>query len=386
MSSYHSSFSYLNKNSKDNFNWLIVHFEADQGEVDSYMSQEQIFAAMYNGKRRLLYGTKYNSTANIKITVIKQNQSDFSVAECRDAYRWLTGNPMASWLKLYAGDKLQYEFLCTVQDVKPQKLDARTVGLNIYFESVSPWAYSPLQTIKCAFGQGLLVTDDGILTKGDDALLNITSQGILYNGTDGGAGLFQFENNGTIYVDNATRLQIDNKSDDLYTYISLNTTFTNNSSDYLSIKNTTLNEETLITGISTNETIRFDSEQFIISDIPNKIFSNNFNFVWPRLAPGINEFVISGTGSGQIEFTYRYPIKIGDCAIDVYVPNDDSCGCPDNTEYGTIAWSDIVGTPDTLSGYGITDAYTIIEVDNKIENVEITEKELNNMLNDVLGE
>lgn len=386
MSSYHSSFSYLNKNSKDNFNWLIVHFEADQGEVDSYMSQEQIFADMYNGKRRLLYGTKYNSTANIKITVIKQNQSDFSVAECRDAYRWLTGNPMASWLKLYAGDKLQYEFLCTVQDVKPQKLDARTVGLNIYFESISPWAYSPLQTIRCVFGQGLSITNDGILTKGDNALLNITSQDVLYNGTDGGAGLFQFENDGTIYVDNATRLQIDNKSDDLYTYIILNTTFVNNNSDKLSIKNITLNEETLITEISANETIRFDSEQFIISDVPNKIFSNNFNFVWPRLAPGINEFVISGTGSGQIEFAYRYPIKIGDCAIDVYIPNDDNCGCPDNTAYGTISWSDIANTPDTLSGYGIVDAYTTIEVDNKIENIEVIERELNNMLNDVLGE
>lgn len=386
MSSYHSNFSYLNKNSKDDFGWLIVHFEADQGEMDSGLSQEQVYADMYNGKRRLLYGTKYNSTASIKITVIKQNQSDFSVAECRDAYRWLTGNPMASWLQLYAGDKLQYEFLCTVQDVKPQKLDARTVGLNIYFESTSPWAYSPPQTIQCSFGQGLSVIDDGVLTKGDDTLLNITSQGVLYNGIEGGAGLFQIESDGTIYVDNSIRLQIDNKSDDLYTYITLNTTFINHDSDYLSIENITLNETTLITNMNINETIKFDSEQFIISDIPNKIFSNNFNFVWPRLAPGINEFVISGTGSGRIEFTYRYPIKIGDCAIDVYIPNDDACGCPDNTEYGTISWNDIVETPDTLAGYGIKDAYTTIQVDNKIENIEITEKALNDMLDDVLGE
>ena len=66
MSSYHSSFSYLNKNSREDMHWLIVHFDADQGETDSYLSQEQIYTDSYNGTRRMLYGTKWNAVANIE--------------------------------------------------------------------------------------------------------------------------------------------------------------------------------------------------------------------------------------------------------------------------------------------------------------------------------
>ena len=325
MSSYHSSFSYLNKNSSKDMHWLIVHFDADQGETDSYLSQEQVYTDSYNGARRILYGTKWNAVANVKITVIKQNRSDFTEAECRSAYRWLTGKPTASYLDLYAGESLRYSFLGTVQDVKPQKLDARTVGLNIYFESVSPWAWSPSQTVRCDFGQALSVDVDGILNKGD-TYLGVTSNGVLYNGSSGGYGLFELTNDNVAYIDNSTTLQIDNQSDDLYTYITLDAVIQNNNSDYIFIHNKTLNEETVITGMSANEKITLSANQFILSDVPNKIFGNTFNFIWPRLAPGINNIVVGGTGSGSLEFTYRYPIKIGDCVIDVYV-SDDKCGC-----------------------------------------------------------
>ena len=76
-------------------------------------------------------------------------------------------------------------------------------------------------------------------------------------------------------------------------------------------------EETKIIGMSDKENILLSSEQFITSDIPNKIFGNNFNFVWPRLAPGMNTFSISGSGAANVQFTYRYPMKIGDNTIDV---------------------------------------------------------------------
>lgn len=370
--------------------WLIVHFDADEGETDSYLSQEQIYTDSYNGARRILYGTKWNAVATIKITVIKQNKSDFTEAECREAYKWLTGKPTASYLDLYAGDSLRYSFLGTVQDVKPQKLDARTVGLNIYFESVSPWALSPQQTLKCDFGQSLSVSN-GVLRKGSgDARLGVTSDGVLYNGTSGGSGLFEITNNSIVYIDNSVSLEVDNLSDDLYTYITLNTFIVNNNSDYISIKNTTLNEETIIEDMSENEEITLSANQFIVSDVPNKTFGQTFNFVWPRLAPGINNLVISGSGSASLEFTYRYPIKIGDCAIDVYV-SGDQCGCPDNTDYGFVSWHDITETPTTVAGYGITDVYTEAEIDNKLNNINIgnnisiNQADLNEMLDDILG-
>jgi hypothetical protein len=324
MSSYHSSFTYLNRNSKNDLGWIIASFDSDNGEMDSYLSQEQIYTDSHRGTKRLLYGTRYNSVSTVRITVIKCGGSDFSVEECRSAYRLLTGNPVASWLDLYIGDELQYSFLGTVQDVKPYKMDARTIALVIYFESVNPWAYSPIQTLECSFGQALSVNDGVVDASIDTVSLSVDANGVLYSDNN----LFRVTNDGTAYIDNSVTLQIYNKTDDLYTYIYPNVVFSNNNSDYVTIKNTTLNEETIITNMNVNEIITLSSGQFIISDIRNKIFGDNFNFVWPRLAPGLNNIIIDGSGSGRIDFTYRYPIKIGDCAIDTNMYYDgSSCEC-----------------------------------------------------------
>ena len=404
MSSYHSNFDYLNKNSKDDFNLLITHFDADSGETESYLIQEQVYTPSHNGAKRMLYGTKWTSVATIKITVIKQNRSDFSVSDCRQIYRWLTGNPAANWLDLYANGKLQYSFLCTVQDVKPQKLDARTIGLNIYFESLHPWAYSPVQKAGTSFGQALTM-ENGILMKTEESLTT-NNAGILNNGTN---ATFDVTEDGVIYIDNSTMLLFDESmgiSDELYSNINLSVKFTNINSDHLIIKNETLYEATNgadglteIVNMADGEVIELTPEQLIISDVPGKVFGDSFNFVWPKLMPGANKITVSGTGSGKIELTYRYPIKIGDCAIDVYTSGGEDCNCSDNTTYGVVSWDDIADTPTTLGGYGITDAYTITEVDTKIENIEISgggggtigdlkidEAELNQMLDDVLGD
>lgn len=323
MSSYHSSFSYLDKNSNTDFKWLIVHFDADNGETDGFMTQEQVFDETYRGTKRIVYGTKWTSVAEIKITVIKQDRTDFTVQECRDAYRWLAGNNQASWLKLYSSEKPQCEFLVTNADVKPQKLDSRTVGLNIYFESVSPWAYSPIQTRDYVINQKLSVSDDGVLTTGNPNTIKIDGDGVLYNNGQE----FSVDNYGAVYIDNTSPLTIDNQSDDLYTYVYLDTIFINGTCDSLSIKNSTLDEETRISGLVDNEVITLSAGQFIMSNVSyNKIFGNDFNWTWPRLGPGENKFVIDGNGEGTLQFTYRYPIKIGDCAIDIDA-YDSKIGC-----------------------------------------------------------
>ena len=391
MSSYHSSFKFLDKKSDEDFGWMIVHFEVDEGESDSYLSQEQVYTDSHNGSRRLLYGTKWDEVATVKITVMKQNQSDFTEIECRNAYKWLTGNPNASYLDLYLGDTIRYSFLGTVQNVKPQKLDARTIGLNIYFESVSPWAYSAVQTFGRSFGQLLSVDSNGTLMKGDmyDTSLNITKAGALYNSTRGNQSAFQFAPDGTVFLDNSTSMQIDNQSDDLYSFVILNTVLNNVDSDYISIRNKTLNEETIISNMSVNENIILSSGQFIISDIPNKIFGKNFNYVWPKLAPGINEIVIDGTGALNVIFTYRYPIKIGDCAIDIG-NFEQQCACDSSTSDGHIHWNNIIDTPNTIAGYGINDAYTMQDIDDKFANVgtgsgtTVDKDALYQMLDDIL--
>jgi len=451
VSSYHSSFTYNGKNSAKDQNLIIASFEPDTGFTDSFLSMDVVSEDYYDGTKRYTYGSKYNKTATITITVIKCDGSSFLLQDVRSNLKWLTGSRIDSWLDCYVGDKIIYSFLGRVTDVQQQKMDARTIGLAITFTSVSPWAYSPKQFVEYSLGEkmfvideDLLVDDDGILNnkknetlffvnddgvmynnisnddnlfyisndgvvytggilnKGDDVpCLNADENGVLYNNTPGESDEFNITNDGVIYINNIINMQIDNQSDDLYTYINLDTKYINETNyassgnHYLSIKNKTLDEETTISAISSKEMITLSSEQFIISDVPHKIFGDGFNFVWPRLAPGVNEFTLYSSSKGTVQFAYRYPMKVGDCAMDIDVYGDCICcgDYPDNGNNnftGTISWDNVTDTPTTIEGYGITDAYTISEVDDKLQNVDgtvntnINEQELNDMLASVL--
>jgi hypothetical protein len=104
----------------------------------------------------------------------------------------------------------------------------------------------------------------------------------------------------------------------------------------------------------------------ITSDKPTKTFGNDFNFVFPRLIPGENEFIINGTG--ELTFQYIAPVKLGDIAIDlnsIYEPIEDEEG---NLKVTTLDWSRVSNTPNTLAGYDIRDAYTKEEIDNMVLN------------------
>jgi hypothetical protein len=329
MSSYHSSFKYLNKKSDEDFGWIISHFDPDNGETDSYLSQDQVYTDSYNGHKRTLYGTKYNTVANVKITVIKQDGSDFSLGDCRSAYRWLTGNPEASWMDLYIGDEVKYRLLCTIQDVKPQKMDARTIGLNIYCESLSPWAYSPMQTVTQSF--------------------------------DGG---------GTI--------EINNESDDMYSFVYPKVTFSNRTTDYVfRIANTTTGETTEVNQLVANEVITLESNQLITSDKPNKIFGSTFNFIWPRFKAGVNNLNI--TGQGDITFEYYYPIKMGDCAQNINIVRDPICDDFNNIQVDTLPFARISDLPTTLKEHNIQDAYTKLEVDSVLQSYELTSNKISDI-------
>ena len=277
MSSYHSSFTY-NKNSSKNFQCAILHFDADSGESDSGLSQEQVYTESYNGTKRILYGTRYNSVPTFKIALIKQDFTEFSLEECRNIYKWLTGNNQADWLELYVMDEMKYRFLCTIQDVKPYKLDARTVGLIVYCESISPWAYSQTQIIE-------------------------------------------------EQIDGQISILINNESDDRHTFIYPKIIYKNVSGSSLEIINNDTGEKTSISDLSINEIVTLDNNMFIVSDNPKKIFGDSFIYTWPRIKPGINNLTV--IGNGQIVFEYCYPIKVGDCAIDiddVYCSTDSNSG------------------------------------------------------------
>lgn len=396
MSSYYPSFSYTAPNGKKYNSYkdkhlVVVHFESgDDGEMDTFLGMDPVYTDNAYGTRRFDYGAKYKDVAVIRISVMKADGKDFTVSEVRDFLRWTTGSRKTSYLDLLDGEIVKASFLGRITSVYQQKLDARTVGFVIEHTSVSPYAYSPIRYINHMFKQKLAIDSDGVLF-GYGQELSVDDYGVLNNGS---GSTFNIIDNGVMHIDNSVNFVIQNDTDDLSDYVYLDMKFINLTCDYIMIKNQTLYNEsdgrdgiTEITEMRNNEVITLSSGQFIASS-SNKIFGNTFNFVWPKLLPGDNNFIISGSGEGVIEFTYRTPMKIGDCAIDIDVSGGGLC-CGDNYDgpiSNQITWDDILGKPSTIEGYGITDAYTIYEVDNKINNIDvnINEEDLNEMLKDVL--
>lgn len=380
MSVYYPSFNYLGINSREK-NLIVTHFDGgDNGEVDTFLGMEPIYTDNSDGTRRIDYGAKFKDVAIPMITVMKQDGGVFSVSEIEGYLKWLTGSRKVSPLDLvehfedeftcemnklsfvlhnqadmiYAVyineskldeskwkydalnntltlleyqlvgnrvkvvyNKIKFSFIGRVTNMWHYKMDARTIGLVIEFTSISPWAISPTQTVSCQ-------------------------------------------------VNGASEVTIPNMSDDVDTYVYMKTTYHNKkagSSLVLTNKNT--NEKTEVKNLAINEVVTIEGNQIITSDKSSRIFGNDFNFNFPRLISGDNTYDIMGTGT--INFKYRVPLKVGDCAIDLNAKTDPICDDSNNILIDTLDWSRISNTPTTASGYGLTDVYTVSAVYNKNE-------------------
>jgi hypothetical protein len=401
MASYHTSFTYKEKNSLDE-GYIIASFEPDNGFMDSFLSMTNISDDYYDGTKKFNYGSRYDSSPEIKITIVKKNGSNMTVKDFRSCAKWLTGAKTDSWLDMYDGNTVVYSFLGKFLNMEQYKLDARTVGCRLTFSSVSPWAYSSEQVFDRSISQSLFM-DGSVLVKEPVIEISVNSDGVLCNSVTPGVGAcFCVNDEGVMYVDNLIVARIDNESDDLYSYIYLDIEFVNESCQYLQIENETLNEITRVDNIGAGDIIYITGKQFIVAYSrdqatgelvnQNRVFGEDFNFIWPRLMPGVNNFVIEGSGNGTVRFIYRYPMKIGDCTMDINTYGSDIvCGdCDHTSSYDSIRWKDIVDTPTTLDGYGITDAYTDYEVDKKIDGITagmdttIDENKLNELLGNIL--
>ena len=341
MASYHTKFKYKNKDSFEE-NLIIVAFEPDEGFKDSFLAMENISDDYYDGTKKFNYGSKYSSSAEVQITVIKQDGTDMTMQEFRNYAKWLTGARVDSWLDMYVGNTFVYSFLGKFTNFEHYKYDGRSIGIRLTFSSISPWAYSAPQPFNCTIGQAITMLEDATVSN-KDGVFGLTDEGILCVDNSNINMSFNIMDDGTIYVDTTYHKEIDNKTDDLYTYTYLDIDYLNETSSEISIENKTLGEKTIIKGIDHNEIVSITSKQFIVSYSidettserilnTHKSFGDGFNFIWPRLAPGINDFYIYGSGSGVAQFTYRYPMKIGDCAIDIDVYGhgiNGSCSCGD---------------------------------------------------------
>lgn len=291
MSIYHNNLRYQGKLNSE-LGLMVVEFDPVVGATSSYLSMNPVIAENFDGSRDFDFGAKFSERleATVSFTKLDNNQSrDFTQSEVRTVLKWLTGSKKVSWLDLLRYDgTIDCSILGRFTDVKIQKMDSRTVGFRAVFRSVSPWAYSPVQASSYVIG--------------DSGQIHIT---------------------------------LDNPSDDLYSYVYPKVIFKNTDGEYLTIFNDAIEGDKLtLNNLSANETVLMDSNQIIRSDKEGKVFGEDFNYKWLRLAPGVNE--ISIYGHGEISIEYRYPIKIGDGATDIenILPTCGGIITPDNPEQG----------------------------------------------------
>lgn len=342
MSSYHSYFTYQGLSSVEK-GLVICAFEPDSGNTSAFLGMDSVYAENPRTGVRYDYGAKYNEVANIKITLITFDGSDFTVDRFRDVARWLSGAPKSSWLDLYEDNTLAYSFLCKCVDIQHYKMDARTVGITVTFESVSPWAYSPLQTVtKQVVNMSTLEDANPIVVES----LSDEKYSYLYPNIEFVNSLtytFVGDNKTDEFtlehaISNLVSVTIDGEEVKNYSYqngvikfdkppiwdslICVRGNFGQATS--LSICSKTTGETTIVSNIAVDEVITMRNNQIIYSSKESRIFGEDFNFVWQRLVFGANIFC--ATGQGTLTITYRYPIKIGDCVINTDVNiNGDMC-------------------------------------------------------------
>lgn len=319
MSSYHTSFTYLNSNSYDDYGLIISHFDNyDNGEIESYLSVDPVYHDSYNGVKRTLYGTKYNSVYTLNITVLNKTLDDFSIAQTRAINRWLTGAQSYSWMDLYIGDEVKCRLHCYVKDVKPYKIDARIIGFIITVESSSPWAYSPIvtRTIPLMGNKSFYIQCNDTDDRYQYIPMNITFKQISHRVVcfDADESVLEIRGKEINYNDSIVSFNDINVSyDNSKQIVKLNKEV--NPTNKLEIVNGNTRNTTIIKNISDNEVIQMSDNMIIHSDKPSRIFGDDFNYIWPKLRYGINIF--DATGDGDLKISYTTFMKIGDC-IDCY--------------------------------------------------------------------
>lgn len=305
MSSYYPSFNLFGKNSYDDYDLIVAHFDGDSGEIDTYLGMDPIYTDNAYGTKRIDYGAKFNSVITARISLIKHSGEDFTVSEVREFLKWTTGSRKNSYLELCEWDdktntwSAKFRLLGRTTAAYQQKLDARTVGLIIEFTTVSPFAFSSVQTI-------------------------------------------------SEEIDGEKTILIENQTDDLDTPIYLNVRFESSSAGELIIRNETIIESidellknsleatdrlcTKVTGLVSGEVVTLDSNLIITSNHPAKTtFGNSFNFVYPQLTAGANMLTVKG--NGNITIDYVYYIKLGDMTIDCDISSASApCNCSGNVD------------------------------------------------------
>lgn len=306
--------------------WTEISFDGDNGDVETHLSREAIVSESYNGAIKRAHGYRWEDTLMFSVTFIKKNYEDFTEQENRKILKWLTGVPNASFIDVYKDDSEVVEW-CALGNwinVSQYKLtNGRVVGYVAEFESLMPWALSPLKTVKKYISSP---TDSSIAISVDTD----EPQSPIYPRI-------------TIKQNNNTVVEVDHAFTDADEWIDGTVYFYSEGGQYYwidseGVKHTSdVNNSTIattsvvITNTYTddnqttrifsskvknniqNETIVLDGANQVISSsrTNGRIFGDDFvNWTWLPLFEGIN--TISVIGNCEITIEWREPIKCGE--------------------------------------------------------------------------
>lgn len=297
-------------------------FDSESGEVSSFLNRDAVASESSRGDFRRIHNFKYNEFFTPKFTFIKKNFSDFTQDEYRRLVSWLTSKSTTSVLTAYRDDSevVEFEAIGNWGEIQAYKIaNHRIIGVTAVFESVTPWALSPIKTVTQTISQPTIVnircnTDDWessvypriTIRQSNDIVVNITSEMT--------SEVFHNDNyiDGTIYhCNNMYYWKAINENGDLQAN-EMPTKPSNIYTTSVSLYNEAVDVKTYIKGNSANETIVIDgANKLVVTENNNRfVVGNDFAWKWLPLVKGDNRIRI--IGNCTITFEWREPIKLGE--------------------------------------------------------------------------
>lgn len=304
--------------------WTEISFDSDDGEIGTYLNREAIASETYSGTFKRVYNYKWSETFTPKLTFVKQNYEDFTPEENRKVLTWLTSSSNAGFLYVYKDDSEAISFciLGNFITINQRKLsNGRVIGYTAEFESISPFAFSPLHTVV----KHIESPEDNIITinletdepqkpiypritiqqNDDKSVIEVDHEMTdLDNWIEGSV----FHYDGKYYwvdKDGEKHISDTNDSNLETTSVSIINTYTKFNSEPQEFKS-------IIKNNIKGEKITLDGANRVVlsSRISNRIFGDDFDWNWLPLYEGKNELSIEGNCIVTVE--YRYPIKCGE--------------------------------------------------------------------------
>lgn len=256
-------FTFNGKNSKSDFGYIIVSFDKSSGfsEPDTAQSLEVTKENVGNNPKAKLIELSYEDVLQPCFGLMKCDGEAFSKKEIRDIHKWLMVNEYTTLLiNNSVCNNVHFNAITTNIEIK--KFNGSIVGVSVTFECDSPYGYDTASTSYTISGNKTFI-------------LNNTSDDFLNN---------------EIYIKPYIKIIKEGSGD-------------------FTIKNTTLNQTTVLNLLNQEEVIMDCENMILSSSISNRNLYSKFNRVWISLALGNNSIKV--TGNGTITISYDVARKVG---------------------------------------------------------------------------